>query len=77
MGERALRAQPNYLPSIRIAIVNNVWRGQIEDAKKLMLCMRELDPRLRLSNLKEVIPLRNPADFARYEEGMRQAGLPN
>jgi adenylate cyclase len=75
--ERALRAKPNYLPSIRIAIVNNVWRVQIEEAKKLMLYMRELDPKLRLSNLKEVIPLRRPADFARYEEGMRQAGLPN
>jgi adenylate cyclase len=75
--ERALRAKPNYLPSIRIAVVNNVWRGQIEEAKRLMLTLRELDPKLRLSNLKARIPLRNPTDFARYEEGMRQAGLPN
>ena len=75
--DRALRAQPNYLPAVRISIVNDVWTGQIEEAKTLMMQMRELDPALRISNLKQVIPLRQPEHFAKYEEGMRRAGLPD
>ena len=74
--ERALRAQPNYLPAIRIAMVHDIWTGHLEEAKKLMMQMRDLDPALRISNLKEVVPLRRPEDFARYEEGLREAGLP-
>jgi TolB-like protein len=74
--DRALRTQPNYLPAVRVAIVNNVWIGRIEEAKRLMIQIRELDPALRISNLKEVIPLRQPEHFARYEEGMRKAGMP-
>ena len=74
--ERALRAQPNYLPAIRIAMVHDIWTGRLEEAKKLMMQMRDLDPALRISNLKEVVPLRRPEDFARYEEGLREAGLP-
>lgn len=74
--DRALRAQPNYLPSVRISMVNDVWTGRVEEAKNTMIRMRKLDPALRLSNLK-VIPLRQAEHFARYEEGMRQAGLPN
>ena len=58
-------------------MVNDVWTGRVEEAKNTMIRMRELDPALRLSNLKEVVPLRQAEHFARYEEGMRKAGLPD
>ena len=38
--------------------------------------LTELDPALRLSNLKDVTPLRRPEDFNRLAEGLRKAGLP-
>jgi TolB-like protein/class 3 adenylate cyclase/Tfp pilus assembly protein PilF len=75
--DRALRAQPNYLPAVRVAMVNDVWTGRIDEAKRLMGQMRALDPALSISNLKEVVPLRQPEHFTRYEEGMRKAGLPD
>ena len=40
--------------------------------------LRELDPELRVSNLGNVQgPYRRPEDIARYEQGLRKAGLPD
>jgi hypothetical protein len=38
--------------------------------------LRELEPTLRISNLKDQIPYRRPEDLARFAEGLRKAGLP-
>ena len=38
--------------------------------------LRELHPTLRISNLQSLMVLRRPEDIARWEEGMRLAGLP-
>jgi hypothetical protein len=41
-----------------------------------MTRLRQIDPALRVSNLKDVTPLQRPQDMAKYTEGMRFAGLP-
>jgi hypothetical protein len=41
-----------------------------------MARMRELDSAYRISDVKDRIPFRRPEDLARYEEGLRKAGLP-
>ncbi len=41
-----------------------------------MTRLHDLDPALRLSNLKDVIPLQRPKDFNLLADGLRQAGLP-
>jgi hypothetical protein len=38
--------------------------------------LRELDPALRLSNLKDLLPYHRPEDLATFAEGLRKAGLP-
>jgi hypothetical protein len=37
---------------------------------------RRLNPALRLSNLRDLVRLRRPADFELWAEGLRGAGLP-
>jgi hypothetical protein len=46
------------------------------EAHKAMDRLLQLDPALRLSNLNQLFPIRRVEDFARWEEGMRRAGLP-
>ena len=41
-----------------------------------MARVRQLHPDLRISNLKDWLPLRRPEYFARWVEGLRKAGLP-
>jgi hypothetical protein len=38
--------------------------------------LRELEPTLRISNLRDQIPYRRPEDLARFADGLRKAGLP-
>ena len=51
--------------------------GRMEEAQRAMARLRELDPDLRLSNLKDFIPLRRPDDVAAWSDALRKAGLPD
>ena len=73
----ALQCSPDYGPGLRITAASNAMAGRPEQAHKAVARLRELSPTLRLSNLKDVLgPYRRAEDVARYEEGLRQAGLP-
>jgi hypothetical protein len=69
-------AQTNYITPIRIAAASNALAGRLAEAQKAMARLRELDPAMRIANVKEWGPLRRPEDLARLEEGLRKAGLP-
>ena len=53
-------------------------RGEVEADKAHLAMQRlhELDPTLRVSNLRDWLPIHRPEDFARFAEGLRLAGLP-
>jgi hypothetical protein len=38
--------------------------------------LRQLDPTLRISNLKDWLPIHRPEDLATFADGLRRAGLP-
>jgi adenylate cyclase len=73
----ALRGLPDNVQALRIGAASNALAGRPEKAQKMMTRLRQLDPALRVSNLGDVLgPCRRPEDLARYEEGLRKAGLP-
>ena len=73
----ALQDNPDYQPGLRIAAASNAMAGRPEQAHKAMARLRRLNPALCVSNLKDVLgPYRRAEDVSRYEEGLRQAGLP-
>jgi TolB-like protein len=62
--------------SARVAAASNALAGRIEKAHAAMAHVRQLDPDLRISNLKDRIPtFWQPEVLARYEDGLRKAGL--
>ncbi len=75
-AEKALREQPNYVQGMRMSAAGHALAGRLEEAQKAMACMRQFDPELRVSNLKDVIGFFGTDDFARYAEALRKAGLP-
>jgi tetratricopeptide (TPR) repeat protein len=73
----ALHDTPHFQPGLRVAAASNAMAGRPEQAHKAMARLRQLNPALRVSNLKNILsPFRRAEDLARYEEGLRQAGLP-
>ena len=75
-AEKALREQPNFAGSARVAAASNAFLGRMDRAQIAMARLRQIDPSLRVSNLKNVTPLRSPEDLARYADGLKRAGLP-
>jgi tetratricopeptide (TPR) repeat protein len=75
-AETAMRTKPSYVLGPLIAAASAALAGRGEAVRKAMVLVRENDPQLRLSNLKEVISYLQPAEFARWQEGLRVAGLP-
>ena len=72
-----LRERPNFHDGLRIAAASNALAGRSEPAQKAVTRLRQLDPELRVSNLRDIQgPYRRPEDTARYEDAMRRAGLP-
>ena len=73
----ALQDNADYQPGLRIAAASNAMAGRPEQAHQAVARLRELNPTLRVSTLKDVVgPFRRAEDLLRYEEGLRQAGLP-
>ena len=73
----ALQDKPDFQPGLRIAAASNAMAGRPEQAHKAMARLRQLNPALRVSNLKDLLsPYRRAEDLSRYEEALRRAGLP-
>ena len=75
-AEKALQRRPNLLVAIRESAASNALAGRLLEAQAAMAQLRQFDPELRISNFTDWLPLRQPPDIARYEEGLRKAGLP-
>jgi TolB-like protein len=75
-AEQALGESPNLHIALRAFALANALVGNIERARKATVRLREIDPELRVQNLKDQTPLRRPEDKVRYAEGLRLAGLP-
>jgi len=73
---KALREMPDYLPGLSVAAASHALAGRMEEASRAMQRLRQIDPALRVSNLKDWLPVRRPEDLAKWGQGMQMAGLP-
>jgi TolB-like protein/class 3 adenylate cyclase len=73
----ALREVPDFQAGLRINAASSALAGRLEQAQEAVTRLRHLHPTLRVSNLREALgPYRRAEDLARYEDGLRKAGLP-
>src|ERR1700741_5202158 len=73
----ALQDNPEFQAGVRISAPSNAMAGRLDEARETVARLQRLNPTLRVSNLKHVLgAYRRAEDLARYEEGLRKAGLP-
>jgi tetratricopeptide (TPR) repeat protein len=75
-AEQAFREHPNYFFANVICACTRALAGRAEDAHAVIARVRDMNPTLRVSNLRELEPLRRPEDLATWAGAMRKAGLP-
>ena len=74
--EQPFQNDLKYLQAAAVTAASHALGGRPEEARQAMQRLRQIDPSLRISNLKDWFPLRRPEDFARWADGLRKAGLP-
>jgi TolB-like protein len=75
-AKAAVRAKP-FTFSYCIAAASAALTDQLEEGKRTVSVLRQLEPNLRIETLRELFTeLRKPGDFERLAEGLRRAGLP-
>jgi TolB-like protein/class 3 adenylate cyclase len=73
----ALQNNPDFQTGLRVDAASNAMAGRLEQARKAIARLRQLNPSQRISTLNDVRgPYRRVEDVSRYEEGLRRAGLP-
>ena len=75
-AEMAIRELPDYIPSTSVAAASGALAGNHAAAGNAMARLRQLMPELRISNLKDLFPIRRSDHFDRWKEAMRKGGLP-
>jgi predicted Zn-dependent protease len=75
-AEKAVRERSTHITSWRVLAASYALCGRMEQATKAVAQLRELDPALRLSNLKDVIPIQPKEMMELFADALRLAGLP-
>ena len=75
-AEKAFRDLPSFLMVVSIIAASHALAGRTDEGRRAMDHLRQLDPALRISNLKDWLPLHRPEDLATFADGLRKAGLP-
>lgn len=75
-AEKALRELPSLLLVAATLAASHALGGRTAEAQRAMEHLRQLDPRLRLSNLTDWLPIHRPENLAILRDGLRRAGLP-
>ncbi|MGN6579770.1 MAG: winged helix-turn-helix domain-containing tetratricopeptide repeat protein [Bordetella sp.] len=75
-AEKAFRDLPSFLLVAAVLAASHALAGRMAESRHAMDHLRQLDPKLRLSNLKYWLPIQRPENFAILMDGLRRAGLP-
>jgi tetratricopeptide (TPR) repeat protein len=59
-----------------IAAAANALAGHMAEARKACERLRQLHPALRVADVRQALGPYRPEDLAKYEDGLRKAGLP-
>lgn len=75
-AEKALGNLPSFLAPVALVAASHALSGRMDKARLAMQRLRDLDPSLRISNLKDWLPIQRHEDSTRFADGLRLAGLP-
>ena len=75
-AEQSFRQLPSFLVAVAIIAASHALAGRAEQARTAVEHLRVLDPTFRVISLVDWIPIRRPEHLARFEIGLRLAGLP-
>ena len=65
-----------YAYRLYVGAAANALAGHLEETKEAVARLRQLNPTLRIAEIRKALGPYRPEDLAKYEAGLRKAGLP-
>lgn len=75
-AEKSFGNLPSFLMVVSVIAASHALAGRMDEAGRAMQRLRQLDPALRISNLKDWLPIQRADNLATLADGLRRAGLP-
>jgi TolB-like protein len=75
-AEKSFGNLPSFLMVVGVIAASHALAGRMDEAGRAMRRLRQLDPTLRISNLKDWLPIQRSDNLATLMDGLRRAGLP-
>jgi TolB-like protein len=75
-AEQVAWERPGFLIAAIVVAAAAALADRPDTAERAMSRLRQIEPGMRLANLRDHWPIRRPDDLARWHEGLRRAGLP-
>jgi adenylate cyclase len=75
-AQRTVSNNTNHLTGWRVLAASHAMSGNLTEARHALDQLRSFDPNLSLTDVKQLVPLRQKDHQDRYVEGLRLAGLP-
>ena len=75
-AERVLRQMELFGPGLRLAAASYAKAGMKDEARRATARLLEVDPNLRVSNLRDALGPYRSDGLERYRDGLRMAGVP-
>ncbi len=74
-AESAQRQKPNFLLTVSVIAASAGLLGRTEQGLKAIESLQQIEPTLRVSNVRDFFPIRRPEHLAKLTDGLRKAGL--
>jgi TolB-like protein len=75
-AEKAVGNLPSLLVATGVIAASHALAGRADEARLAMERLLALSPSVRISDLKDWLPIHRPEDLARFADGLHLAGLP-
>jgi hypothetical protein len=71
-----LREEPDFVTATAVVAAGHALAGRMKEAEHAAAHLRQIDPGFRVSRFTSRI-LHRPEHLARWQDGLRKAGLPD
>jgi len=75
-ARKSIRQHRHNLPAYHVLAASCTQLDRLDEAKKTILRLLELDPELTITRLQEIFPVANYKNLDSFLDGLRRAGLP-
>lgn len=76
-AERALQENPHHKPALRVAAATKARLGTRQEARAVVKRLGQIDPAFRIGDVGIVAPFRRSEDLEKFQNSLREAGLPD